>query len=60
MEGPDLWNEVLDNALREPAARLEAEGIGIRLATDCRRAHKKRRGPSGDSEPLDPHSEGRD
>ena len=48
-EGPDLWNQVLDNALREPAARWETEGIGFRLATDYRRAHKKRRGPSSDA-----------
>ena len=29
VEGPDMWNQVLDNALREPAARWE-EGIGFR------------------------------
>ena len=40
---------MLDNALREPAARWEVEGIGFRLATDYRRAQKKRRGPSCDS-----------
>ena len=39
--------KVLDNALREPAARWEAEGIGFRVETDNRRAQKKRRGPSG-------------
>ena len=36
MDEPDSWNQVLDNALREHAARWEAEGIGFRLATDCR------------------------
>ena len=40
---------MLDNALREPAARWETEGIGFRLATDYRRAQKKRRGPSSDA-----------
>ena len=47
MDGPDSWNQVLDNALREPAARWVAEGIGFRLATDYGRAQKKRRGSSG-------------
>ena len=47
MEGPDLWNQVQDNALREPAALWETEGIGFRVATDYRRAQKKRHGPSG-------------
>ena len=32
VEGPDMWNQVLDCALREPAARWEAEGIGFKLA----------------------------
>ena len=49
VEGPDLWNQVLDNALREPAARWETEGVGSRLATDYHRAQKKRRGPSSDA-----------
>ena len=30
VEGPDMWNHVLDNALREPAANWESEGIGFR------------------------------
>ena len=47
VEGPDMWNQVLDNALRKPAARWEAEGIGFRLATDYRRAQKRRKGPYG-------------
>ena len=37
---------MLDNALREPAARWESEGIGIRLATDYRKAQHRRRGTS--------------
>ena len=28
VEGPDMWNQVLDNALREPASGWESEGIG--------------------------------
>ena len=28
VEGPDMWNQVLDNALREPAGRWETEGSG--------------------------------
>ena len=31
VEGPDVWNRVLDNALRESANGWEAEGIGFRL-----------------------------
>ena len=27
VEGPDVWIQVLDNALREPAGRWESEGI---------------------------------
>ena len=27
VEGPDMWNQVPDNALREPAARRESEKI---------------------------------
>ena len=34
VDGPDMWNQVLDNALREPADRLESEGIGFMLAKD--------------------------
>ena len=49
VEGPDMWNQVLDNALREPAARWESEGIGFRLATDYRKAQKRRRGSSGEA-----------
>ena len=48
VEGPDVWNQVLDNALREPAACWESEGIGFRLATDHRKAQKRRRGSSGE------------
>ena len=33
VEGPDMWNQVLDNALRELAACWESEGIGFKLAT---------------------------
>ena len=49
VEGPDVWNHVLDNALREPAACWESEGIGFRLATDHRKAQKRRRGSSGEA-----------
>ena len=49
VEGPDVWNQVLDNALREPSACWESEGIGFRLATDHRRAQKRRRGSSGEA-----------
>ena len=48
VEGPDMWTQVLDNALREPAGRWESEGIGFMLAKDYRKA-KKRRGPSGEA-----------
>ena len=48
VEGPDMWNQVLNNALREPAACWESEGIGFRLATDYRKAQKRRRGSSGE------------
>ena len=44
VEGPDMWNQVLDNALREPAARWESEKIGFKLAADyCRLRKRKRR-----------------
>ena len=33
VEGPDMWNQVLDNALREPAARLESQIIGLRAGS---------------------------
>ena len=49
VEGSDLWNQVLDNSLREPASRWKTDGIGFRLATDYRRALKKRHGPSSDA-----------
>ena len=49
LEGPDMWNQVLDNALREPAGRWESEGTGFMLAKDCRKAQKRRRGSSGDA-----------
>ena len=48
VEGPDMWNQVLDSALREPAGRWESEGIGVVLAKDYRKV-KRRRGPSGDA-----------
>ena len=32
VERPDMWNQVLDNALRELAGRLETEGVGFMLA----------------------------
>ena len=47
VEGPDMWNQVVDNALREPASRWESEGVGFMLAKDYRKA-KKRRGSSGE------------
>ena len=49
MEGPDMWNQELDNAPKEPAACWESEGIGFRLATDYRKAQKRRRGSSGEA-----------
>ena len=49
VEGPDMWNQVLDNALREPAGRWESEGIGFMLAKDYRKSQKRRRGSSGDA-----------
>ena len=48
VEGPDMWNQVLDNALREPAGRWETEGVVFMLARDYRKAQKRRRGSSGD------------
>ena len=48
LEGPDIWNQVLDNALQEPAGRGETEGVGFMLAKDYRNAQKRRRGSSGD------------
>ena len=50
VEGPDMWNQVLDNALLEPAGRWEMEGVGFMLARDNRKAKKRRRGSSGDVE----------
>ena len=47
LKGPTCGTKLLDNALRKPAARWEFEGIGFRLATVYRRAHKKHRGSSG-------------
>ena len=53
--GREAWkaltcgNQVLDNALREPAGRWESEGIGFMLAKDYRKAQKRRRGSSGDA-----------
>ena len=49
VEGPAMWNQVLDNALRGPAACWESEGFGFRLATDYRKAQKRRRGSSGET-----------
>ena len=49
VEGPDMWNQVLDSALREHAGRWESEGIGFMLAKDYRKAQKRRRGLSGDA-----------
>ena len=47
VEGPDMWNQVLDKALREPAGRWETEVF--MLARDYRKAQKRRRGSSGDA-----------
>ena len=44
-----MWNQVLNNALRELAGRWESEGIGFMLAKDYRKAHKRLRGASGDA-----------
>ena len=44
VEGPDMWNQVLDTALREPAGRWESEGLGFMLARDYRKAQKRRPG----------------
>ena len=41
--GPDIWNQVLDYALREPAARWESEKIGFKLAADYCRLRKRGR-----------------
>ena len=50
VEGTDMWNQVLDNALREPAGRWETEGVGFfMLARDYRKAQKRRRGSSGNA-----------
>ena len=49
VEGPDMWNQVLDKALREPSCRWESEGIGFMFAKDYRKALKVRRGSSGDA-----------
>ena len=44
-----MWNQVLDNALRETAGRWETEGVGFMLARDYRKTQKRRRGSSGDA-----------
>ena len=44
-----MWNQVLNNALREPAGRWETEGVIFMLARDYRKAQKRRRGSSGDA-----------
>ena len=49
VEGPDMWNQVLDNALREPAGRWETDRVGFMLARDYRKAQKRRRGSSGEA-----------
>ena len=49
VEGPDMWNQVLDNALREPTCRWESEGIGFILAKNYHKAQKRRRVSSGDA-----------
>ena len=46
VEGPDMWNQVLDNALREAGKPRE---WGFMLARDNRKAQKRRRGSSGDA-----------
>ena len=38
-----MWNQVLDFALRKPAAQWESEKIGFKLATDYCRSRKRRR-----------------
>ena len=38
-----MWNQVLDYALREPAAQWESEKIGFKLAADYCRLRKRRR-----------------
>ena len=40
VEGSDMWNQVLDNALRELAGRWETEGVGFMLARDNRKAQR--------------------
>ena len=40
VEGPDMWNQVLDYALREPAARWEYKKIGFKMAVDYCRLRK--------------------
>ena len=44
-----MWNQVLDNALREPAGRWETDRVGFMLARDNCKAQKRRRGSSGDA-----------
>ena len=49
VEGPDMWNQVLDYALREPAARWESEKNGFKLTADyCRLQEKSRHSFSGE------------
>ena len=36
----DMWNQLLDNALRDSAARWESEGVGFRLVPEYRKAQK--------------------
>ena len=38
---PDIWNQVLDTALRELAGCWESEGTGFMLAEDYRKAQKE-------------------
>ena len=49
VEGPDMWNQVLDKALREPASRWESEGLVFILSKDFRKAQKRLGGSSGDT-----------
>ena len=43
VEALDMWNQVLDYALREPAARCKSEKISFIMAVDYCRLRKRRR-----------------
>ena len=46
VEDLDMWNQVLDYTLREPAARWESEKIGFKMAADyCILRKRRRRSP---------------